>query len=491
MKLFKEYHRIPLHDFLSIVEDLISSPINFKQVEGLAHLFKKFQSILQVNFEKAEKYIDILTSLKISMYYDFLQETKEIKIKELKLSEIKKLHSEISAKTDLLNKLNINLKKNQKRLQYMEEDFLIQKNQIEQLQVKRNQLKKEIQKHNAKKKECFDMINKLTREMELHGTKQQKKDDFTAPLLEEENMPISQKIRNLQQQARESQRKISQIKKELNRVNIKYEEIKPGYDILNKDYQTIRNSVEIDKKRIIDLKEKIKKEYELKKGDAINLGAINSLNIIRSSSEIENELQNINNKLGEITKNNPNIVESPSYLTQLKKKVMNFNSELDSSQLHVDWSLDEIKKSIYDFKRAENLLNVAENHCNEFLQEINLSFQFRLQITDDFDQFMLNFSYTRNNKEELTYNELTTPEKIYFVICLYLSLNLLGNNNTILFSNVFLPQMYNKRGSIFRTIRKILPIFQQEEELKNYSLIFIISNLVLKNPIQGIDVINI
>ncbi|GAH53842.1 unnamed protein product, partial [marine sediment metagenome] len=47
------------------------------------------------------------------------------------------------------------------------------------------------------------------------------------------------------------------------------------------------------------------------------------------------------------------------------------------------------------------------------------------------------------------------------------------------------------RGSIFRTIKNIIPVFEREDNLKNYNLIFILSNLEMKEQIKNLKVINI
>ena len=64
-------------------------------------------------------------------------------------------------------------------------------------------------------------------------------------------------------------------------------------------------------------------------------------------------------------------------------------------------------------------------------------------------------------------------------------------NDNIIFSNLFIPSIYNKAGSIFRTIRKILPLFENEEDLSPFNLIFILSNLEMKKEIKNLKMITI
>ena len=61
----------------------------------------------------------------------------------------------------------------------------------------------------------------------------------------------------------------------------------------------------------------------------------------------------------------------------------------------------------------------------------------------------------------------------------------------ILFSNISISGKYNKAGSIFRTIRKILPKFELEDEFLKFNLIFILTNLELKKEIKNLKKITI
>ncbi|GAG03919.1 unnamed protein product, partial [marine sediment metagenome] len=84
-----------------------------------------------------------------------------------------------------------------------------------------------------------------------------------------------------------------------------------------------------------------------------------------------------------------------------------------------------------------------------------------------------------------------TPEKIFFCIVFYISIKIHINIENIIFSNLSIPSKYNKAGSILRTIRKILPVFEREEVLSKFNLIFIISNLEMKKEIKNLKIINI
>ena len=104
--------------------------------------------------------------------------------------------------------------------------------------------------------------------------------------------------------------------------------------------------------------------------------------------------------------------------------------------------------------------------------------------------FYIRSHFTRNNKEQITFDELTTPEKIFFIIICYISIEIQLKNKNIVFSNLFIPSNYNKAGSIFRTIRKILPLFESED-FAEFNLIFILSNLEMKKEIKNLKIITI
>ena len=116
---------------------------------------------------------------------------------------------------------------------------------------------------------------------------------------------------------------------------------------------------------------------------------------------------------------------------------------------------------------------------------------FRLLLSKDNQKFIIQLNFIRNNKESIDFNELTTPEKIFFVIILYISFELQIDKHNIIFSNLIIPVEFNKAGSIFRTIRKIIPIFEKEKNFGKFNLIFIFSNLEMKKEVKNLKIIKI
>jgi len=163
----------------------------------------------------------------------------------------------------------------------------------------------------------------------------------------------------------------------------------------------------------------------------------------------------------------------------------------DKDEVLISHKNDEINDSIKNFRKIEILNRKIEDLLNKFLIEINLETRFQLIISKDYKDFSLNIELIRSNKEILSFEGLTTPEKIFFVIMFYISIQIHLNFKNIIFSNLFVPNIYNKRGSVYRTIQKIIPIFEKENKLKKFNLIFIISNLELKKPIKNVKIIKI
>ncbi len=493
IELFEEYDLIKLRKFLSLIDNDISSRDTMDSTLVLANFFMKFRDISYLCSTKANKFHELLISLKNIIRFHILSDKKGVLIEELKLSEKKKQYSDISAKMDLISKLNESLEQNTKRLKYLEEDYLNQLNQMEQVNERIKDYNSKIQELDARKKECFRIINQLTREMESGNTDREKKSVFFSELIEDKNLPKSKKIRILQQQARESQGEISKVREKLNEAKLKHEEIRPGFEIVKKDYNTLREMVEKDNSKMKMLKSDLNINLKLKNGESLSKDAISSLNQIRDAQIIQDEIEQINIALEESKLDDDKLNDSHSFLSNLKDQLTNLNSELNgrNDELVLTWDLSEIRKSFQALRETEECLKRIEKLCNLFLNIINVSFSFQFEINQELNEFYIRFNYERNDKEKLTFRELTTPEKVFFVISFYISLNIIMNNHCIIFSNLFLPQAFNKRGSVFRTIRKIVPIFIQESELEQYLLIFIISNLILKKPIKIIPIINI
>ncbi len=422
-----------------------------------------------------------------------LLKKKDNLLKELELSKIKDKSSIIAAKTDLMNKLDNSIKKNQKKLKFREEDFFYLKNQRDQIisTIKDNNLK--IQSLNQKKKDCFSQINKITREMS--GSKERTKiNDLNIDTGDKKSLSKSETIKVLQQNARDFQYEIRKINSKISESQIKLDDLNPSYDTLGKDYESLLLIIKKDQTNLKTIQDEIKEKLKDGEYESLKNFDFNDITSIKPSPLIEDEIQGINNKLKEILVYN-NLLDdkSPENLSSITNLLKEIDNTLISNKENyvLTHENEEIIDSIKNFRKIEILINKLEELLNYFLTLINIKSQFQIYITKEYDNFFIEIKFIRSNKQSLKFDELTTPEKIFFVITFHISIKILLDSKHIIFSNLSVPNEFNKRGSIFRTIRKILPVFEEVDSLKNFNLIFIISNLEMKKPIKNLKIINL
>jgi len=456
----------------------------------LLQYFSEYRKIANYNSNLIVQYTNIVQSLILALNYNILVKRKKKLLKELELSKIKIKSSDIAAKTDLLNKLNESIKKNNKKLKYREKDFLFLKNQRDQIQNTLNQFSLKIKELNTKKKEAFSQINSITRQM----SENTQKNNLNLKL-EDKNTPSkSEIIKDLQKQAKDFQYQINQTKLELNKSEIKFDEINPKYEILEKDYNTLLKKIKDDELRLKNIQIELKEKVLDKKEDLIEEMDYKELDFLKPPQEIEGEIQRIDSDLNKISESNKYLDnKNPENLLKIQNKLTEINKILKNNKndVFISFENNEIEDSVKNFRKIEIFINNFEELLNRFLIEINLTIHFQIKISSDYKDFSVNLEFIRSSKESLGFEELTTPEKIFFVIMFYISIQIYIGIKSIIFSNLFIPKIYNKRGSVFRTIQKIVPVFEKENNLKEFNLIFIISNLEMKNPIENIKTVKI
>ncbi|MFX1241115.1 MAG: hypothetical protein ACFFA7_07690 [Promethearchaeota archaeon] len=411
--------------------------------------------------------------------------------KELELSTQYKKSSDIVAIKDLMNKLNESLIINTKKLNLFEEDFFQRKNKINKIKNTIKEYNLRIEQLNNQKKQCFSQINRITREMA--GDKPASKDDIKVDLIEfEGNLTNAEKIRAFQKKAKEIQSEIKDLESKRNQTQLKLEDLLPLFEIFEKDHQSLLNIISSDKKRIdeleVELRNKLKEDINT---EIENIDQI-ILNSLRSSKEIKSDLEKIENELNKQTLSdnyfnpqNPydlstvinNLTKLYEYITKNESKIIISNSEKG------------VTDCLKQFKELETSLSNIESIINNFLKEINVDSQFRIVLSEDQRNLFINILFNRREKPKARFEELTTPEKIFFIIVFYLSMKLHTNKTNIIFSNMSLLNQYNKAGSIFRTIKKILPLFEGNNNLFRFKLIFILPNLELKKTIKNLKII--
>ena len=454
----------------------------------MLQFFREYRKIANFNSELIVQYINVIRSLISVLNYNLLAKKKTQLLKELELSEIKTKSRGLAAKTDFLNKLSEAIKENKKKLKYREEDFLFLKNQRDQIENTIKNFNLKIQELNKKKKECFSQINRITREL----SENTQKNNLALKLDHKNNLSQSEKIKALQTQAKDLQYQINQTKLKLNESQLKFNEINPKYEISEKDYHLLLKVIKNDNERLKNVRKELEEEISYNHEEFIEKVDFKELEFLKLPQEIESEIQKIDNDLNMISKANSFLDNNnPKKLIKIKNKLIEIDKILKNNEKDVliSFNNDEIKDSIENFRRIEVISNDLETLLNKFLIEINLNTNLQIKISKDYKNFSINLEFIRSNKESLSFDKLTTPEKIFFVITFYISIQIHLGFKNIIFSNLFIPKIYNKRGSVYRTIRRILPVLEKENNLKKFNIIFIISKLEMKKPIKNVKVV--
>jgi len=482
----ENFDKIEIKDFIKIFQ----KKKDFSSLDELMQvldILSEYTSITRYNMDLIVQYSNLVLKINRILIYNQLLRNKEQLNKELKLSKMKSKSSDVAAKTDLLNKLNSSITQNKEQLKYLEEDYYSLKNQRDQVQRIIDDYKSRILDLNKQKKECFNQINKITRGI----------DDPNQDLKQDEkiNVSMSDRIKSLQNQAKEAQFEINQIKKKINASNLKYEEVNPKYEKIENDYKKLKDAIDDDENRIITLKIELKEKAEERDSEFEDYD-FSKLKVIKPSQEIESEINIISDELSKLIVNMDESfnIKKPDDFSGVIKDVIVIKDLIEKSRNKFIISKDQTQviNKIEELRNLEILMKELESILNVFLFEINLKSNFDLIVNADNKNFSIHIRHIRvNKKERVNFDGLTTPEKVFFILSLYISIQICLDSKNITFSNLFVPSNYNKRGSIYRTIRKILPLFESRENLKNINLIFILSNLEMKEPIENLKVITI
>jgi len=426
------------------------------------------------------------------LQYNQLLHEKESLLRELKLSTQYKKSSDITAGKNLLKKLNESLTLNMKKLKLFEEDYFQRKNQINQIKKTLDEYTTIIQKLIDQKKQCFNQINRIT--IEMTGGKQDSKNDININIIDStSNLSSAEKIRAFQKKAKEIQSEIDILKSKKSQTQLKLEELTPLFEILEEDHQSLLEIINTDNKRIEELQTELKNRIKDDKSTEILDIDLNDVKSLRSSEEIKINIENVDIELNKIILPEHSFnLQNPYDLSLIIKKLTELYEKLhNDSQFVINENQNEISECFKQFNKLENSLSNIESIMNKFLQEINIISQLRIILSDDQKSFLIRLRFIRRDKAQVKFEELTTPEKVFFIITFYISIKLYINKPIIIFSNVSILNQYNKAGSIYRTIRKILPLFEKDDSLSKFNLIFVIANLELKKKIKNLNIITI
>ena len=487
------FNSLQIENFAELYENQAKKYIDLYKSKNILTFLKEYGKIANLNSNLILQFTTLIQSLISSMKYNVLLKKKEILLNELELSKLRDESSVISAKTDLLNKLNEYINHNKKKLKFREEDFLFLKIKRDQYVNNINNYNLKIQDLTNKKKECFTQINKITREMSnplqdhKENNKDLKSDDY-------KDLSKSERIKAFQTQAKEFQHEINQINSKINETQLKLDEITPNYKILKIDYQTLFDSLKNDEERLESIQFELEEKVKEKNLESLKEFDFKDLNSIKQSYEIENEIQEIESGMDNILEFTEFLdKKNPENMSKILDKLNDIEKELFSKKesYSIPHNNKEITESIENYRKLEILMNYLEVQINKFLIKINLKVHYQILVSNDLEDLFINTEFIRLNKESLVFEELTTPEKIFYVISFYISFKIQIESKFIVFSNLFIPKTFNKRGSIFRAIQRILSVIEEDKSLNKYVFIFIISNLEMKKPINNLKIIKV
>ena len=504
LKQFQEYYNgdfiqiqenldlIPIEKFIKVISNESNNLFGSPSFTKILSILSDYSKIVENNLElylRFNKNIEILyTILKLT----YFSAKKKILSNELELSKIRKFSSDALATADLMKSLTESINNNKVKLSYIKEDYFQRKDQIDKIKKDLTNYESLILEQSQIKKNCFNQINKITRQLE--GTKTDNEEDSFLRLGIDTNLTNSEKIRALQKKAKDTQYEINKIKIRSKQSQVEFEELSPNYEIYRKDYEDILEIINEDEKRLRQVQKIYKKElYEYEDIQFKKMEELFSQSI-RPSLEIEHEIKRVEFELDNLSfPNDLNKKNFPNKIPIMIEKFKELDATLSESQENIKINVkeEEIEGIFEDFHIFENNIKNLEQNMNKFLKEIQLQVQFNLVTNQMNTDFLLKTNFTRNYKIGLNFENLTTPEKIFFIISFFLSLKVLSNSKNIIFSNLFLLPEYNKGGSIFRTFRKILPLFESDENFSNINIILLMSNLELNKDIDNLKIIKV
>ena len=304
----------------------------------------------------------------------------------------------------------------------------------------------------------------------------------------------SEKIKSLQMNAKEIQFKIKKINVKLENSGNKLDKIKPKFENIEKDYETIIQTIKNDEEKIKVLKLELEDGLKVKNDEESLKIDFTGLDVLKPTNQIISEINAINNELNRLKESNTYINENnPQDISRIEKEMKRLKDLLTNQddKLLIPHERELIIEIMDSFKNVDILIKKIEIMVNNFLSEINLKSIFNLILTNSSKNLAINIQFIRSNKESIDFQNLTTPEKVYFIISLYITIQMQFDSKEIIVSNLFISDKFNKRGSIFRTIKKLIPIFNNNSNLNKYSLVFILSNLELKDEIKNVVIINV
>ena len=416
-----------------------------------------------------EKYCDLTQYFNQSLQLRILANDNETLEKILEIRAKIDKNSGLKDNLDEIRDLNNLIIEKKQTLNYLEEDFIKQKMKRDRFSKSIDSLQAKLKNLNLQKENAFKKINVLTGENEASRDTDNELTD-------------SQRILKLQQQVRDYNYEMKKINKIIEEESTEFREFKLNFSIIEEDYKLLESTIDDYDNKLNNLKKELAEDIDTELDEFEMSDLLKSHNQIIKCIE-ENDLKIKNIQKHKFFDKNQSDVFSPIY-----KELAIIKSNLTKNK--INFTKDDIEKSVDFYQNIKSKIIKLEGIINKFLMQIYLKYSLEITIKDNKNLFIKQKFFRIRKKTTLNFNELTTPEKIFFLIVLDISLRILFNKK-IIYSNIFLPVIYNKHGSIIRTLRKIIPVFERETEFQNFNLVFILSNVAIKERIKNLEVINI
>jgi len=463
--IIEEFNVLSFEKILTIFKDG-TNDVNFLRfVDILDPFLNKTEFLIQL----IEDYCDLTQffnqSLQLSIILnenENLEKLLEIRMKIDKKPNLKDTIDEIN------NLNNMIIEKNQ-TLNYLDEDFTKQKMKRDRFSTSINSLQTELKNLSLQKEKEFKKINTITGENEASREMDNELTD-------------SQRILKLQQQVRDYNYEMKKINENLEEESAEFREFKLNFSIIEDDFKLLESTIDDYYNKLDKLKKKLAEAIDTE------LDELETSDLLKSHNQIIKCIEDNNLKIKNIQKHKFFDKNQSDTLSPIYEELTNIKSNLTKNKFN--FTKDDIEKSVDFYQSIKSKIIKLEEIINKFLMQIYLKYSLEITIKDNKNLFIKQKFFQIRKKTTLNFNELTTPEKIFFLIVLDISLRILFNKN-IIYSNIFLPAIYNKHGSIIRTLRKIIPVFERETELQKLNLIFILSNVAMKETIKNLEVINI
>jgi len=390
LKIQENLDLIPVEKFIRVISNESNSLSGLTNFTKILDILSGYSKIVENNLEIYLKFSESLEILHTLFKLIYFSTKKKSLSKELELSKIRKFSSDILATADLMKNLTESIKSNKVKLSYIKEDYFQRKNQIDKIKKDQATYETLIQDQSQIKKNCFDQINKITRQLE--GSKTENENESFLRLGIDMNLTNSEKIRALQKRAKDTQYEINKIRLRSKQSQAEFEELSPNYEIYRIDYEEILEAINKDEKKLRQLQKDYEKE--LMENKELQFGETDELlsRPIRPSLEIEQEIKNIDSELDNLsfpaTLNKKNL---PSKIPIVTEKFKEIDTILrnNNEKININANEEEIEEFFENFRIFENLIKNFENIANKFLKTIQLQVQFNLVTNQMNTAFMI------------------------------------------------------------------------------------------------------